>query len=183
MAKEFIGWAILVALNIIFGLIMLLTQASIGLALLLMSAFAFTSFCVASFFYTMPKAPFFVSSIVFALILLFACILPYSQQISDICDIDRLNDDIALYNKYIDQYQNEDKIILEEWAKQQAEMAKKLSAIGIQFAGSIEPNNIIKKLSEKISGYLNAIMDKEMEINKVKSKIKSRTLNRWFFGL
>ena len=145
MTKEFVVGFIVIALNIIFGLIMLLTQSSVGFALLLISASVFASYAVASYFALMPKMPFLVSSLAFAIILFFCCILPYSLQVADACDTDRLNDDIALYNKYVDKYQNEDKVILEEWAKQQAELSKKLSAIGIQFAGSIEPNNIIKK--------------------------------------
>jgi predicted PurR-regulated permease PerM len=183
MIKDFAVWIALAVINIAFAVIMIFTQSSIGFGLLLISAMVFISFCIASFFETMPKQVFVVSSIAFAVILFFCYILPYSLQIADACDIDRLNDDIALYNSYVDKYENEDKVVLEEWAKQQADLSKKLSALGIQFAGSIEPNNIIKKLSEKVSGYLNSITDKELEINKVKSEIKARTLNRWFFGL
>jgi hypothetical protein len=174
---------LITAITTILGVILLLAQSNVGIALFITSSVLLGLLCLSRFLTPIPMIPTIVSGVAALVILLFCCILPYSMQVSDACDIDRLNDDIALYQKYVDKYQNEDKVILEEWAKQQAELSKKLSAIGIQFAGSIEPNNIIKKLSDKIASLLNSITDKELEINKVKSGMKARVLNRWFFGM
>jgi hypothetical protein len=114
--------------------------------------------------------------------LLFLHIMPYTRNISDTYDIEAYEKDIEYYRNKIDQYEKEDKKILKEWAKQQEEMAEKLSSLGMQFAGDIQPNNIIKKLSGEIKTFHNKIDETQIKIHQLKSDIKARKNHMWYWG-
>lgn len=115
--------------------------------------------------------------------LTFLHIIPYTKNVFDTYKVEALEKDISYYEDKIKQYEEEDKKILEEWAKQQEEMAEKLSSIGVQFAGDIQPNQIIKKLSEKIQTFHNEINTINLQIHKIEGNIKARENHKWYWGL
>lgn len=114
--------------------------------------------------------------------LLFLHIIPYTQNVFDTYKVEALEKDINYYNDKIKQYEEEDKKVLEEWARQQEKMAEKLSSIGVQFAGEIQPNNIIKKLSGKIQEFHNEINEINLQIHKLEGNIKARKYHKWYWG-
>lgn len=114
--------------------------------------------------------------------LLFLHIIPYTQNVFDTYQIEALEQDIEYYSDKIKKYEEEDKKVLEEWARQQEEMSKKLSSIGVQFAGDIQPNNIIKKLSAEIQKFHNEIDDINLKIHKIEGEVKAREIHKWYWG-
>jgi hypothetical protein len=114
--------------------------------------------------------------------LLFLHIIPYTKNISNTYDIEAYEKDIEYYKNKIEKYEEEDKKILKEWAKQQEEMAEKLSSLGMQFAGDIQPNNIIKKLSGEIKTFHNKIDETQIKIHQLESDIKARENHMWYWG-
>lgn len=114
--------------------------------------------------------------------LLFLNVIPYTQNVFDTYKVEALEKDIEYYSNKIEKYEQEDKKILEQWAKQQEEMSKKLSSIGIQFAGEIQPNNIIKKLSEEIQNFYYEIDNINLETHKIEGSISARENHKWFWG-
>lgn len=114
--------------------------------------------------------------------LLFLHVFPYTKNVMDTYNIEAYEKDISYYEDKIKQYEEEDKKILKEWAKQQQEMADKLSSLGMQFAGDIQPNNIIKKLSGEIKAFHDKIDETQIKIHQLESDIKARKNHMWYWG-
>jgi hypothetical protein len=159
---------------------------SIGLIVFIVGLFIGLIGIISSIFFNKFKVYLITISIIGLLFsfssLLFLNIIPYTQNTFDTYKIEALKENIEYYSFKIKKYEEEDKKVLEEWAKQQEEMAKKLSAIGIQFAGEIQPNNIIKKLSEEIQIYFKIIDEKQLEIHNIKGEVKARKNHKWYWG-
>jgi hypothetical protein len=109
--------------------------------------------------------------------------IPYTYNVFDAYKVEALEENIEYYSDKIERYEREDKKVLEEWARQQEEMAKKLSSIGVQFAGDIEPNNIIKKLSIEIQKFHREIDNMNLEIHDVSGEINAREAHKSYWGL
>jgi len=183
--KVFISVIADFVLLIILALIFFLTGIPVGLSILLLVSILGVSAFLNKLI-TKRKVPIIYASIlggIFTITLLFSHIIPYTQQLNDIHSIQAIKDDITLYQNYINKYENEDKVLLKEWAKQQPEIVEKMTALGIQFASSIEPNNVIKKLSDEINLLINLIMERELSLNHLKGYIRARADNNWFFKI
>lgn len=169
-----LGIIFLLVIGIPVGLIVILLSVYLGV-----SAF-FNKIIIGR---NIPTKYAIVLGIILFFSLMFSHIIPYTMQLNDIHSVQAIKDDITLYRNYIKKYETEDKVLLEEWARQQAELTQKMSALGIQFASSIQPNNVIKKLSDEINRLINLIIEKELEVNHLKAKIRARSDNKWFFGV
>jgi hypothetical protein len=107
-------------------------------------------------------------------------VTPYMLNERDAARIESYTDNITLYNRYIEEYTEAAQKQIEEYQKMQSEMARTATATQLQFWAQ-QVDSVGNSLTNKIKEFKDAIMQQELDINKMKAQIKSRSRNKWFF--
>lgn len=114
------------------------------------------------------------------LIFVLGSITPYMLNERDAARIESYTSNIQTYSTYIDEYTTAAQKQIEEYQKMQSEMARTATATQLQFWAQ-QVDAVGNSLTNKIKEFKDAIMQQELDINKMKAQIKSRSRNKWFF--
>jgi hypothetical protein len=114
------------------------------------------------------------------LVLVLGSITPYILNERDAARIESYNANIVLYNGYIQEYTDAAQKQIEQYQKMQAEMARTATSTQLQFF-SQQVDAVGNALTNRIKEFKDDIMKEQLDTNKTKAQINSRSRNKWFF--
>lgn len=122
------------------------------------------------------------AEVVMILSLTLGHIVPYIAQERDQMLVIEYTDNIALYENYSNEYAEAARKQIEEYQAMQSEMARTATVAQLQF-WSEQQDVVGNSLTDEIRRFQELIMEQELAINKAKSRIVRRPLNKWYFGI
>ncbi|MGV9206150.1 MAG: hypothetical protein ACOC44_19250 [Promethearchaeia archaeon] len=120
-------------------------------------------------------------TIMIAIFMVFSFI-PYANNLNDEARIIEHQNNIELYEDYIDDYTESARKQIEEFQEMQSEMASKATSDQLQF-WSLQQDEVGDALTEQIKVFNDKIRELELDINERKGNIESRKSNKWYFFL
>jgi len=114
------------------------------------------------------------------LVLSLSSITPYILNERDAARIDTYNQNVGLYQAYINEYTDAAQKQISEYQQMQSQMAKTANSTQLQYF-SAQVDAVGNALTNRIKEFKDDIMKEQLSINKMVAQIKSRSKNKWFF--
>lgn len=114
-----------------------------------------------------------------SIVFLLFCITPSLVEEYQVASIQYSNDNIMLYNKYVEEYSSAAKLQIEQYQKMQNESLRIATANQLQY-WSQQQDNISNALTGRVKEFKDLILKEEMSINKKNSIINFVKSSRWF---